>query len=257
MYFALKQKEWGGSILSYWSCNWQKQYYFIILCSCHLNLKMLKLKLLFSNLLSGDYLVEVHPALTSPSRIRERSATALRKITVNFLSGGCCHLVTGLPRVRYSGQTILLWKRQECPWKDVRSSFLNSKDVLTSTWFPRTLQPWCFYSGAWARISIAFWWARDVCVRISPDDPQSLAAPRVTSRCFPQPWTCRPSPAEWRCWNAWSTCILACFKASPSFIFFHLSALQQPVCHLSHLPINSEFIKQNKLQEHSYRGHIT
>lgn len=123
MYFALKQKEWGGSILSYWSCNWQKQYYFIILCSCHLNLKMLKLKLLFSNLLSGDYLVEVHPALTSPSRIRERSATALRKITVNFLSGGCCHLVTGLPRVRYSGQTILLWKRQERPWKDVPASW--------------------------------------------------------------------------------------------------------------------------------------
>lgn len=109
--------------MSYWSCNWQKQYYFIILSSCHLNLKMLKLKLLFSNMLSREYLVEVHPALTSPSRISGRSATALRKITVNFLSGGCCHLVTGLPRVRYSGQTLMLCKRQECPWKDVPASW--------------------------------------------------------------------------------------------------------------------------------------
>ena len=137
---------------------------------------MLKLKLLFSNLLSGGYLVEVHPTLTSPSRINGRSANGLRKITVNSLSGGCCHLITGLPKGYILRTNSSALKEAVTPLER-RFSFPNSKDVLTSTWFPRTPQSWCFHSGTWAHISTAFWWARDVFVTISPDIPPE---PRCT-----------------------------------------------------------------------------
>ena len=168
---------------------------------------MLKLKLQFSNPLLGGYLVHVHPSSTSPSRINGSFAIPLRKITVNsFIWGTLPSYNRALKVHTHSGQIFLFYERPGKPLES-HSSFLNNKCMFMFTWFLRISHSWCFHSGAWTRISTAFWWSRDVFAGIRPNVPSRphCIQNNLILVLLGTGHSCQ-FPPEWHCLHVLSTC---------------------------------------------------